>query len=392
MSKIISINAGSTSIKMAIFDDFAIRDGQTTPLAEYRWEKDVKKATVKFGVHKYVHDVPFESHTEAFKDGINRFKRAESFKYSNEIITVVNRAVNGGEFLQSPDPIEITTEVQKEFERNIDLAPNHNPPALEVSEAAQQMFTDAKHYYMFDTGWHSTMPMKNQMYALPKECFEEMGIRAFGAHGIVYMDNTARAAEILDIPVEEVNLILLHLGGGCSANAVKNGKSIDTTMGYTPTDGLMMATRCGHIDPGVLPKLVKRYGNVDKVMEVLTKKSGFYGLTGEADMRNVKKLAEEGDKMANIAIDRFVNEVRKTVGAYLAELDYNVDAIVCSGGIAENDTEILRKIFSGFEGIGIPLDDDPKKVSDEEYSYIPVLILPANEELAMAKAVLKEVI
>lgn len=392
MSKIISINAGSTSIKMAIFDDFAIRDGQTTPLAEYRWEKDVKKATVKFGAHKYVHDVPFESHTEAFKDGINRFKRAESFKYSNEIITVVNRAVNGGEFLQSPDPIEITTEVQKEFERNIDLAPNHNPPALEVSEAAQQMFTDAKHYYMFDTGWHSTMPMKNQMYALPKECFEEMGIRAFGAHGIVYMDNTARAAEILDIPVEEVNLILLHLGGGCSANAVKNGKSIDTTMGYTPTDGLMMATRCGHIDPGVLPKLVKRYGNVDKVMEVLTKKSGFYGLTGEADMRNVKKLAEEGDKMANIAIDRFVNEVRKIVGAYLAELDYNVDAIVCSGGIAENDTEILRKIFSGFEGIGILLDDDPKKVSDEEYSYIPVLILPANEELAMAKAALKEVI
>lgn len=392
MSKIISINAGSTSIKMAIFDDFAIRDGQTTPLAEYRWEKDVKKATVKFGVHKYVHDVPFESHTEAFKDGINRFKRAESFKYSNEIITVVNRAVNGGEFLQSPDPIEITTEVQKEFERNIDLAPNHNPPALEVSEAAQQMFTDAKHYYMFDTGWHSTMPMKNQMYALPKECFEEMGIRAFGAHGIVYMDNTARAAEMLDIPMNEINLILLHLGGGCSANAVKNGKSIDTTMGYTPTDGLMMATRCGHIDPGVLPKLVKRYGNVDKVMEVLTKKSGFYGLTGEADMRNVKKLAEEGDKMANIAIDRFVNEVRKIVGAYLAELDYNVDAIVCSGGIAENDTEILRKIFSGFEGIGILLDDDPKKVSDEEYSYIPVLILPANEELAMAKAALKEVI
>lgn len=392
MGKIIAVNAGSTSIKMAIYDRFGIQDGQTMPLAEYRWEKDVKRATVKFGSRKCVLDVPFEKHAEAFKEGVNCFLAAESFNDVKQIDAVVNRAVNGGKLLQSPDPIEITTEVQKEFERNIDLAPNHNPPALEVSKAAQQMFTDAKHYYMFDTGWHSTMPMKNQMYALPKECFEEMGIRAFGAHGIVYMDNTARAAEILDIPVEEVNLILLHLGGGCSANAVKNGKSIDTTMGYTPTDGLMMATRCGHIDPGVLPKLVKRYGNVDKVMEVLTKKSGFYGLTGEADMRNVKKLAEEGDKMANIAIDRFVNEVRKIVGAYLAELDYNVDAIVCSGGIAENDTEILRKIFSGFEGIGILLDDDPKKVSDEEYSYIPVLILPANEELAMAKAALKEVI
>ena len=388
MSKIISINAGSTSIKMAIFDDFAIRDGQTTPHAEYRWEKDVKRSTVKFGSHKYVHDVPFESHTDAFKDGINCFKKAKSFADVREIIAVVHRAVNGGELLQSPAPIEITANVQKEFERNINLAPNHNPPALEVSKAAQKMFPNAKHYYMFDTGWHSTMPMMNQMYALPKECFE-MGIKAFGAHGIVYMDNTKRAAEMLDIPVDEVNLILLHLGGGCSANAVKNGKSVDTTMGYTPTNGLMMATRCGHIDPGVLPKLVKRYGNVDKVMEVLTKKSGFYGLTGEADMRNVKKLAEEGDKMANIAIDRFVNEVRKTVGAYLAELDYNVDAIVCSGGIAENDTEILRKIFSGFEGIGIPLDDDPKKVSDEEYSYIPVLILPANEELAMAKAIME---
>ena len=389
MGKIISINAGSTSIKMAIFDDFAIGDGQTTPLAEYRWEKDVKKATVKFGVHKYVHDVPFESHTEAFKDGINRFKRAESFKYSNEIITVVNRAVNGGKLLQSPDPIEITTEVQKKFERNIDLAPNHNPPALEVSKAAQKMFPNAKHYYMFDTGWHANIPMKNQMYALPKECFEEVGIRAFGAHGIVYMDNTKRAAQKLNISEDKVNLILLHLGGGCSMNAVKNGKSIDTTMGYTPIDGLMMATRCGHIDPGVFPKLVEYYGSVENVMKVLTKQSGFQGLTGEADMRNVKKLAENGDAMAKVAIDKFVNEVRKTVGAYLAELDYNVDAIVCSGGIAENDTEILRRIFSGFEGIGILLSDDTKKVSDEEYSHIPVVVIPANEELAMAKAVMR---
>ena len=389
MGKIIAVNAGSTSIKMAIYDRFGIQDGQTMPLAEYRWEKDVKRATVKFGSRKCVLDVPFEKHAEAFKEGVNCFLAAESFNDVKQIDAVVNRAVNGGKLLQSPDPIEITTEVQKEFERNIDLAPNHNPPALEVSKAAQQMFTDAKHYYMFDTGWHSTMPMKNQMYALPKECFEEMGIRAFGAHGIVYMDNTARAAEILDIPVEEVNLILLHLGGGCSANAVKNGKSIDTTMGYTPTDGLMMATRCGHIDPGVLPKLVKRYGNVDKVMEVLTKKSGFYGLTGEADMRLVKQLAEKGNEMANIAIDRFVNEVRKVIGAYMAELDYNVDAIICSGGIAENDTEILRRIFSGFEGVRILLSDDTKKVSDEEYSDIPVVVIPANEELAMAKAVMR---
>lgn len=389
MGKIISINAGSTSIKMAIFDDFAIQDGQTTPLAEYRWEKDVKKATVRFGVHKYGHEVLFEKHANAFEDAIDCFKEAKSFICPQEIIAVVNRAVNGGELLQSPAPIEITAYVQAEFERNLSLAPNHNPPALEVSKVAQKLFPDAKHYYMFDTGWHSTMPMKNQMYALPKEIFE-MGIKAFGAHGIVYMDNTKRAAEMLGIPVDEVNLILLHLGGGCSANAVKNGKSIDTTMGYTPTDGLMMATRCGHIDPGVLPKLVKRYGSVENVIEVMTKKSGFYGLTGEADMRNVKKLAEEGDEMANTAIDRFVNEVRKTVGAYLAELDYEVDAIVCSGGIAENDTEILRKIFSGFEGVGIPLYDDPKKASDEEYSYIPVMVIPANEELAMAKAVLEK--
>ena len=392
MGKIVSINAGSTSIKMAIYDDFAIQDGQTTPLAEYRWEKDVKKATVKFGVHKYVHDVPFESHTEAFKDGINRFKRAKSFKYSNEIIAVVNRAVNGGELLQSPDPIEITTEVQKEFERNIDLAPNHNPPALEVSKAAQKLFYGAKHYYMFDTGWHSTMPIMNQLYALPKECFEEVGIRAFGAHGIVYMDNTKRAAQKLNISEDKVNLILLHLGGGCSANAVKNGKSIDTTMGYTPTDGLMMATRCGHIDPGVFPKLVEYYGSVKKVMEVMTKKSGFYGLTGEADMRLVKKLAEEGDEMANVAIERFINEVRKVIGAYMAELDYEVDAIVCSGGIAENDTEILRRIFEGYENVGLSLSKDNTKITDEECCHIPVMVIQANEELAMAKAVLKEVI
>ena len=387
MAKIIAVNAGSTSIKMAIYDDFAIQDGQETPLAEYRWEKDVKKATVKFGCYKHIHDVHFESHTEAFKDGINRFKRAESFSYPNEIIAVVNRAVNGGELLQSTDPIEITKEVQTEFERNLSLAPNHNPPALEVSKAAQKMFPNAKHFYMFDTGWHSTMPLMNQMYALPNECFE-MGIKAFGAHGIVYADNTKRAAKILGIPVNEVNLILLHLGGGCSANAVKNGKSIDTTMGYTPTDGLMMATRCGHIDPGVLPKLVKHYGSVDKVMEVLTKKSGFYGLTGEADMRNVKKLAEGGGSalIAKTAIEKFVNEVVKIIGAYMAELNYDCDAIICSGGIAENDPEILRKIFANFDAIGVYVKN-PYEI--EEYDT-PVLILPANEELAMAKAVLEK--
>lgn len=389
MGKIIAVNAGSTSIKMAIYDRFGIQDGQTMPIAEYRWEKDVKRATVKFGSRKCVLDVPFEKHAEAFKEGVNCFLAAESFNDVKQIDAVVNRAVNGGELLLSPDPIEITTEVQKEFERNIDLAPNHNPPALEVSEAAQQMFTDAKHYYMFDTGWHSTMPIINQLYALPKECFEKAGIRAFGAHGIVYMDNTKRAAEMLDIPMNEINLILLHLGGGCSANAVKNGKSIDTTMGYTPTDGLMMATRCGQLDPGVLPKLVEYYGSVENVIEVMTKKSGFYGLTGEADMRLVKQLAEKGNEMANIAIDRFVNEVRKVIGAYMAELDYNVDAIICSGGIAENDTEILRRIFSGFEGVRILLSDDTKKVSDEEYSDIPVVVIPANEELAMAKAVMR---
>lgn len=388
MGKIIAINAGSTSIKMAIFDDFAILDGQETALAEYRWEKNVKKATVKFGVHKYVHeDMPFEKHADAFRDGINCFKEAKSFTDVKEIVAVVNRAVNGGELLQSPEPIEITQNVQVEFKKNINLAPNHNPPALEVSKAAQELFPRAKHYYMFDTGWHSTMPITNQIYALPKECFE-MGIKAFGAHGIVYMDNTKRAAKKLDILEDKINLILLHLGGGCSANAVKNGKSIDTTMGYTPTDGLMMATRCGHIDPGVFPKLLEYYGSVENVMEVMTKKSGFYGLTGEADMRLVKKLAEEGDKMANVAIERFVNEVRKIVGAYMAELNYEVDAIVCSGGIAENDTEILRKIFDGYENVGLYLSSDTTKITDEEYYYIPVMVIPANEELAMAKAVI----
>lgn len=390
MGKIISINAGSTSIKMAIFDDFAIRDGQTTPLAEYRWEKDIKRGTVKFGPYKHEHEVKFDTHTEAFNDGINCFLEAKSLNDLRQIKAVVNRAVNGGKALQKASPIEIDNAIQQEFEKNINLAPNHNPPALEVSKAAQKLFPGAKHYYMFDTGWHSTMPMVNKVYALPTECYDEIGIQAFGAHGIVYMDNTKRAAEILKIPVEEANLILVHLGGGCSVNAVKNGKSIDTTMGYTPTDGLMMASRCGHIDPGVLPKLVEYYGSVENVMKVLTKQSGFQGLTGEADMRNVKKLAKNGDAMAKVAIDKFVNEVRKTIGAYMAELNYQVDAIVCSGGISENDTEILRRIFKGFSNVGIELSAKDGEAVNNRISYTPVFVLPASEELAMAKAVMEK--
>lgn len=389
MSKIISINAGSTSIKMAIYNDYDIWEGITTPLAEYRWEKDLKRRTLKIDQLKYVKQVKFETHSEAFKDGISCFLlEAESFRHPKEITAVVNRAVNGGEHLLSTAPIEINEEVQAEFERNINLAPNHNPAALEVSRVAQRLFHSAKHYYMFDTGWHSTIEKKNRVYALPKECYQEYGIQAFGAHGIVYMDNTARAAEILDIPVEEVNLILLHLGGGCSANAVKNGKSIDTTMGYTPIDGLVMANRVGHIDPGAFPKLMEIYGSVDNVMKTLTKKSGLYGLTGEADMRNVKALAKSGDEMATIAVGKFANEVRKVIGAYMAELDYNVHAIVCSGGIGENEKEILHSVFDGFEKVGIKLTENSEELVNDEHSSIPVLVIPANEELAMAKAVL----
>lgn len=387
MRKVIAVNAGSTSIKMAIFDDFALKDGQEKPLAEVRWEKDIKKLTIKFGKYKNVETVPFERHTEAFDYAIKCMQMAGSFRSKDEVMYVVNRAVNGGPNLLSIAPILITEEVQEEFKRNIDHAPNHNKPALEVSTAAMQAFPNAKHYYMFDTGWHVTMPLKNKAYALPKECYQDLGIRVYGAHGIVYMDNTRRAAKILNIPVEQVNLILLHFGGGCSLNAVVNGKSIDTTMGHTPTDGMLMASRVGHLDVGAFPDLMKKYGTIENTMEVLTKKSGFKGLTGETDMRNVITLAENGDEWAIMAIQKFVTEARKNIGAYMAEMDYNVDAIVCSGGILENDRSITREIFSGFEKAGVILSNNPMGLTAEN-SPIQVMVLEANEELAMTKAVL----
>lgn len=377
--KDLAINAGSSSLKFALYE-------QEELLAEGRWEKDATTFVFKANGKKDEKQVAFQNHGEALEYMLKCFLDNKVIANENEITKVVHRAVHGG--LVFTKPTLIDDEVLETFERLSNLAPLHNPANLACARIARKRISTAKHYFVFDTAFHSTIPEVNKMYALPYEYYEK-GIQVYGFHGISHEDMTNRAAKILEKPVEEVNLIICHLGNGASVTAVKQGKSFDTSMGYTPLDGLVMGTRSGHLDPGVVLEVVKECGSVEEANKVLNKESGLLGLSGglSSDMRYLLQLKERGYHTAGWAVEKFIQEVVKQCGASYFELGGKVDAIIFTGGIGENSKEIVREIVKDLEPVGITLSQDPTELTTAD-SKIPVLQLKANEELAMIKSVL----
>ena len=312
----------------------------------------------------------------------------------DEINAVGHRVVHGGEKFASS--VLIDDEVMEAINDCIDLAPLHNPPNIMGIEACKELMPNTPMVAVFDTAFHQTIPMANYIYPLPYELYENYGIRRYGFHGTSHKYVAMRTAQILGKDIKDLNIISCHLGNGASVCAIQGGKSIDTSMGFTPLEGLAMGTRTGDLDPAIMPFIMEKENlNLEEVNELFNKKSGVLGISGiSSDFRDLEEAAEEGNERAKLALDVFANRVKKYIGAYTAIM-CDIDALVFTAGIGENSVYIREKICEGLECIGVMLDKDRNQVRGKESivsrSIIStaILVVPTNEELMIAKDTLE---
>ncbi len=314
----------------------------------------------------------------------------------SELAAIGHRVVHGGERFRSPTVVDDA--VAGAIRDMIPLAPLHNPANLDGIEVARRLFPQVPSVAVFDTAFHQTMPRTAYRYAIPEYLYREHRVRRYGFHGTSHHYVAERAAALLGKPFHQCNLITLHLGNGASATAIRGGKSVDTSMGMTPLEGLVMGTRCGDIDPAIHFYLCKNLGlDYGTLEDLLNRQSGLLGLCGVNDMREIQRRAEEGDDRAELAIGITAHRLKKYIGAYYAELG-RVDAVVFTGGIGENDADMRCRACEDLDGLGIKLDDAANLASERgerristRDSPVQVLVIPTNEELAIARQALTAV-
>lgn len=309
----------------------------------------------------------------------------------SEIDAVGHRIVHGGEMFTGS--VLIDDNIIKNLEDCIELAPLHNPANIEGIKACQQIMPGIPMVGVFDTAFHQTMPDYAYLYPIPYEYYVKYKVRRYGFHGTSHKYVSQRAAEILGIPIEKLKIITCHLGNGASITAVKEGKSIDTSMGFTPLEGLAMGTRSGNIDPSIITFLMnKEKLSAEEVIDILNKKSGVYGISGiSSDFRDIEDAAfKDGNKRAQLALDVFSYRVKKTIGSYAAAMG-GVDVIVFTAGVGENGPETREFILDGLEFLGFVLDKEKNKVRGKEAiittgdSKVKIMVVPTNEEYMIAK-------
>lgn len=308
----------------------------------------------------------------------------------DDITAVGHRVVHGGENFHQPTLI--TDEVMKAIEQNIPLAPLHNPANIDGIRVAQELFANVPQVAVFDTAFHQTIPPHAYHYAIPYELYEKLRVRRYGFHGTSHKFVAGECARLMGKPLEKMNLITIHLGNGCSMTAVKNGQSVDTTLGLTPLEGLVMGTRSGDVDPAIHAFLARNCSmDIEAIDRLLNKESGLKGICGLNDMRDIHQAIDAGDELARLALEVQTYRNRKYIGAFLAVLG-RVDAIVFTAGIGENDEVVRQKSVEGLVHFGITLDPGinnqrikvPTLISSSE-SRIQVWTIPTNEELAIAR-------
>jgi acetate kinase len=308
----------------------------------------------------------------------------------DEINSVGHRVVHGGE--EFADSVLIDDEVYNAIDDVKDLAPLHNPPNLLGIQVSRELMPETPDVAVFDTAFHQTMPAKSYMYALPYELYENHGVRRYGFHGTSHKYVANKAAEILDKDIEDLNIITCHLGNGASMAAVDGGKVLDTSMGLTPLEGLVMGTRCGDMDPAIIPFIMKKEDlDADEVDTLMNKKSGVAGVSGISnDFRDLEEAAEDGNERARLAIDLFCQRVKKYIGSYSAVLS-GVDVIVFTAGIGENGIDVRENILDGLGYLGVELDKNKNNIRGEEKiistdnSKTVAMVVPTNEELMIAR-------
>jgi acetate kinase len=364
---VLVLNAGSSSLKYAILDTNTqqtrakgVIERIGLPQAAYVWREQILK-------------VAAQDHAQA----LQAIAQREDF---SGVAAVGHRVVHGG--LEFTKPVQINNTVLEALEQNAKFAPLHNPPNIVGIKAARAILPTLPNVAVFDTAFHATLPEHAYRYALP----QELPYRRFGFHGTSHQFVAQKAAAFLERPLEDLKIITLHIGNGASACAILHGQSIDTSMGFTPLEGLVMGTRSGDVDAGLVLDLVRTRG-VDATDKLLNKESGMLGLSGEADLRDVWKKADAGDSAAQIALELFGYRIRKQIGAYVAALD-GADAIVFTAGVGENDWRMRQKIVSSLGWLGIRLDEHANQNKHSRISSfnsgVAVLVIPTNEELAIA--------
>ena len=392
---VLVINCGSSSLKFQLINA-ETEDVLAKGLCE-RIGIDGRLTYQPAGGEKEKSDLAMPTHTEAIQFVIDALTNEKTgvVKSLDEIGAVGHRLVHGGEKFASS--VVITDEVKKAVEECNDLAPLHNPANLIGVAACEKLMPGTPMVAVFDTAFHQTMPEKAYMYGLPYEYYEKYKVRRYGFHGTSHSFVSKRAAEVMGKSYDEVKTIVCHLGNGSSVSAVMNGKCVDTSMGLTPLEGLVMGTRSGDIDPAIMEFIAKKENlDIDGVMEVLNKKSGVFGISGglSSDFRDLTDAMNAGDKKAKIAMDVFSYRVAKYIGSYAAAMN-GVDDIVFTAGIGENDDYVREEVCKYLGYLGVDFDSEANaglrgKEAEltKEGSKVKVFVIPTNEELAIARETL----
>lgn len=401
MSVVLVVNSGSSSMKYQLIDVEAAeplasglieRIGQPTGRTAHT-VRHPSSVGADAADETYRVDVAVPDHDAAFARMLDAFAEHGPSLDEHPPVAVGHRVVQGG--ARFFEPTVVTERVKRDIEELEVLAPLHNPANLAGIVAAERAFPDVPHVAVFDTAFHQTLPPAAYTYAIDRELAAKHRVRRYGFHGTSHRFVSRAAAEFLGRPVEELRMIVLHLGNGASACAVSGGRSVETSMGMTPLEGLVMGTRSGDIDPAVLLHLQRVAGlDTDATDTLLNSRSGILGLGGHADMRDLVEASEAGDETATLALEVYAHRIRSYVGAYAAQLG-RVDAIVFTAGVGENAPIVREWSLAGLEGFGVELDpdrnrergSDPRRISTDA-SKVAVLVVPTNEELEIARQTL----
>lgn len=390
MTKIMAVNAGSSSLKFQLLE-MPTEELLAVGLVE-RVGKEDAIFTIKYGEgQKFNVVTPLHTHKEAVELALEKLIELDIIQSFDEISGVGHRVLHGKELYA--DSVVIDDEVMKNIESFTELGPLHIPPNLTGIRAFQAILPNVPQVAVFDTAFHQSMPEENFLYSLPYEYYTEHGVRKYGFHGTSHKYVTQRAAELLGRPLEDLRLISCHLGSGASIAAVAGGRSIDTTMGFTPLEGITMGTRSGSLDPALIPFLMQKTGkSAEEVLNVMNKESGVYGLSGiSSDLRDIEQAAAEGNHRAEVSLKIFSNRIHGYIGQYAAEMN-GVDAIIFTAGVGENSDVIRERILRGLEFMGVYWDPSLNNGArgkelfiNYPHSPVKVIIIPTNEELVIAR-------
>ena len=385
--RVLVINAGSSSLKYQLVDvasGDALAKGSVERIGEHG-----STATHEAGGEMHTQDVPVASHGAALDAVVAAFHDHGPDLDHADLVAVGHRVVHGGD--RFSEPVVVTDEVLDAVEQLEPLAPLHNPANLEGIRVARERFPGLPQVAVFDTAFHHSLPAQAYTYAVPRAWRNELAVRRYGFHGTSYAYVSRRSAAMLSRPERDINVVILHLGNGCSAAAVAGGRSVDTSMGLTPLEGLVMGTRSGDIDPGLFSFMVRSGMSVDDVDSALNRDSGLKGLTGTNDFREVQELVDAGDPDGQLGFEVAAYRLRKYVGAYAVVLG-RLDALVFTAGVGEHSPRLRSAVCGGLGILGVQLDEKAntatapgeRQISSAQ-SRVSVLVIPTNEELEIAR-------